>query len=608
MNFFRKIMFLVPLLLYGCGAGDFNQDPEHLSASISPLPDDQADRAEYLVTFRGELLSDELVESVGEVFFAKYSHQLNHLVGNDPAIRSLSFLANLPRLQGTANRDRLYGSLDPYTWKPPWLARIFDQAASALMAVHFDSEKNAQKILNQWQREGKIHFYEKDRINRLSLSDQSAYAGMESSYWWLDQIKAKPSWDILGLGAESPIPGASNPVVAVLDSGVDFLHPALRGRMWKRAEGDKGLECPGAVHGCDTAAVVPTSSLGVGHTIYPLGASGPDRACHRGNREGYGSCLHGTQVSSIIAGNFEYGAPGICPMCRIMALRVAERIGKNVVVRDSAVIRAMQYVRMQNWKKPGQVRVINSSFGKFEHSNTIASMIRILFEEQTGVLVVAAAGNDATQRRVYPAAAKQAIAVAALDATGKKASYSNYGSWVDIAAPGGGDAEGRAYRETTIIAASPGGGVASALGTSMAAPMVSAVAGLVLAREPAISVQSLRKRLLEGADPKIYETDYADGFNQKYYYPEVDGRALPLLGSGSLDANAAVSGTEQGKRQNDEDRLGPFCGSVILKNGIQSSTHAMILLLFLFPLAIASWQRRHHRGNLTTGHHLSSVT
>ena len=69
MNFFRKIMFLVPLLLYGCGAGDFNQDPEHLSASISPLPDDQADRAEYLVTFRGELLSDELAGVCGGGFF-----------------------------------------------------------------------------------------------------------------------------------------------------------------------------------------------------------------------------------------------------------------------------------------------------------------------------------------------------------------------------------------------------------------------------------------------------------------------------------------------------------------------------------------------------------
>ena len=208
---------------------------------------------------------------------------------------------------------------------------------------------------------------------------------------------------------------------------------------------------------------------------------------------------------------------------------VAERIGKNVVVRDSAVIRAMQYVRMQNWKKPGQVRVINSSFGKFEHSNTIASMIRILFEEQTGVLVVAAAGNDATQRRVYPAAAKQAIAVAALDATGKRQATPITGP-VDIAAPGGGDAQRAGLIEKQLLLLHRRG-VASALGTSMAAPMVSAVAGLVLAREPAISVQSLRKRLLEGADPKIYETDYADGFNQKYYYPEVDGRALPLLGS-----------------------------------------------------------------------------
>jgi thermitase len=95
-------------------------------------------------------------------------------------------------------------------------------------------------------------------------------------------------------------------------------------------------------------------------------------------------------------------------------------------------------------------------------------------------VLVAAAGNDNTDRKLYPAAYEKVIAVGATDNKDQKASFSNYGGWVDIGAPG-----------VSILSTAPdhgnriwGRGVKYAYGsgTSMATPFVSGVAGLVWAR------------------------------------------------------------------------------------------------------------------------------
>jgi subtilisin family serine protease len=134
-------------------------------------------------------------------------------------------------------------------------------------------------------------------------------------------------------------------------------------------------------------------------------------------------------------------------------------------------------------------------------------------------------------KRSLPAAYSNAIAVSNVNYykdDPKKADSSNFGMWVDIAAPGS-----PSYSSTV-----PGGSYSNMGGTSMSAPVVSGVAGLVLAAEPNLSASELEDRLLRTSIP---DKLYADGINDDYR-PVEDGIGLvPLLGSGVVNAFLALN-------------------------------------------------------------------
>jgi subtilisin family serine protease len=110
----------------------------------------------------------------------------------------------------------------------------------------------------------------------------------------------------------------------------------------------------------------------------------------------------------------------------------------------------------------------------------------------SGALIVAAAGNNASTAKEFPAAESVygLVAVAASDENRQLAPFSNFGSWVGIAAPGNG-----------ITSSVPGGGYATWGGTSMAAPWVSGAAALLIANDPTLSPRGVQRRLAQSAAP-----------------------------------------------------------------------------------------------------------
>lgn len=221
----------------------------------------------------------------------------------------------------------------------------------------------------------------------------------------------------------------SGATVAVVDSGVQADHPALAGR------------------------VVPGYDLlnGDANTSDDNG--------------------HGTAIAGIVA--------SVCPSCRIMPVKVLDgnATGDWTTVAAGVV-----------WAADHGAQVINLSVGAPRAVDALGSAIA--YAESKGVIVVAAAGNDGANESFYPARYPGVVSVAGVDQNGNRISWSNFGSWVTVAAPG--------------CAAAPwiGGGTTSNFcGTSTAAPFVSGLAGLARAFDSTLTTASFVAALSASAAP-----------------------------------------------------------------------------------------------------------
>ncbi len=259
--------------------------------------------------------------------------------------------------------------------------------------------------------------------------------------------------------------------VAVLDTGVDLNHPLLAGKLLPGRDFVDGDAVPAEV-----------------------GTYNVDK--------GFG---HGTHVAGIVA----TAAPG----AKIMPLRVLDPQGQgNTWVLAEALLYAVD--PDGDPASDDGAHVINMSLGSPERTELLDTIARLAscavvvapdplepaadFSDpgyngdkdrcanSRGAVLVAAAGNDSSKRREFPAGegAYGLIAVAASTPDHRRAIFSNFGSWVHLAAPGEG-----------ITSSVPGGGYGTWSGTSMATPWVSASAALLIAANPLLTPDQVVPRI-----------------------------------------------------------------------------------------------------------------
>ena len=242
-----------------------------------------------------------------------------------------------------------------------------------------------------------------------------------------------------------------NVAIAVIDSAVDARHPDLRG----------------AVARSFNAAGRPDAA--------------PD--------------YHGTAVAGIIRahGLVQGAAPG----AEILSVRAFRANGDA----DGPTTTTQILISAVDWAVRNGARVLNMSF---IGTNDPALQQILNAADSKGVTVVAAAGNGGpTAPPVYPAAYPDVIAVTAVDEKDQRYQYANRGSYIALAAPG-----------VDILAPIERGGYAYVSGTSFAAAYVSAIAALLLERDPSLDARSILKLLATGAEdlgPAGRDDDFGAG-------------------------------------------------------------------------------------------------
>lgn len=179
---------------------------------------------------------------------------------------------------------------------------------------------------------------------------------------------------------------------------------------------------------------------------------------------------HGTHVAGTIAQstNNGYGVAGIAYQASLMPLKVLSAYGGGTV---ADIAEAIKFAADKG------ADVINMSLGGGGESQLMKDAIDYAY--QKGVVIIAAAGNENQNSASYPARYAHVMGVAAVDAAGEKAPYSNFGAGVDISAPGGGTAD--KILQETIDPETSEPVFLGFQGTSMAAPHVAGVAALVKA-------------------------------------------------------------------------------------------------------------------------------
>lgn len=241
---------------------------------------------------------------------------------------------------------------------------------------------------------------------------------------------------------------------------------------------------------------------------------------------GYGSSWHGTHVAGTIAavtGN-GVGVAGIAPEAKIVPLRVLGQCGGYTSDIADAMVWASGGAVSGVPTNPNPARVLNLSLGGSGTCDT-TSQRAITTARANGAVVVVAAGNEnANVSTSSPANCSGVVAVAAYGPSGARAYYSNYGTGVDLAAPGGDQSGGTANGILSTLnggTTTPGADTyANYQGTSMAAPHVAGVAALMIAANPALTPDQVESLLKSTARPFV--------------------ATCSGCGAGMLDADAAV--------------------------------------------------------------------
>lgn len=357
---------------------------------------------------------------------------------------------------------------------------------------HMDGETE-EKMETLWMIRGLrnqsgVQYAEPNYIRKaFNTPDDTNY----SKQWNLPLINLEEAWDVST--------GSSSVIVAVVDTGVLLNHPDLQDKL---------------VSGYDFISddtISGDSDSGIDDD--------PNDTGDQDNSDGTSS-FHGTHVAGIIAAesNNASGVAGVAWDVKIMPVRALGIGGGTTYDVMQAVKYAAGLDNDSGTVPDNPADIINLSLGG-SGATTYEQEIYDDVRDQ-GVIVIAAAGNESSDTKSYPAAYDGVVAVSAVDSSKNFASYSNYGSTIDVSAPGGSSSE-QVYSTCGDDSSDISYTYEYKYGTSMATPHVSGVAALMKSIYSDLTPDSF-DGLLAG---EYLTEDLGDsGWDEEYGYGMIDAK------------------------------------------------------------------------------------
>ena len=357
----------------------------------------------------------------------------------------------------------------------PFAAAKNSEVLQRTYLLEFSSIQNVDRCIKDLENLKGVEYAEKVPLDRMFLTPNDPSF---SSQWGLTNINAPTAWNYFSTG--------SNVVVAIVDDAIERTHADLSPNLWVN---------PGEIAG---------NNIDDDNNGYIDDINGYDVGSNDNNPNPPNSSFdHGTHVAGIVSARSNNGA-GVASIgfsCKLMCVKSTTTVGQVTNGYDGIVYAAVS-----------GADIINMSWGGPGSSTTGQNIVNYAVGE--GCILIAAAGNDNVDTQFYPAAYNNVVSVAATTSTNTKASFSNYGTWIDVSAPG-----------NNIYSTTVGNTYGNKSGTSMASPMVAGLAGLMKSLNPTMPNADLINCLLSTA------------VNINAQNPSYIGQ----LGSGRIDAAAAMA-------------------------------------------------------------------
>lgn len=316
----------------------------------------------------------------------------------------------------------------------------------------FRTESEADRALGLLLRDtARVQFAEKVPLYSFFHTPND----LHSAQWNLKTIAAEQAWDLAQ--------GGRGIVVGLVDDGMDTAHSDLQPTLWHNAKEIAG-------NGTDD------DGNGYIDDVYGWDVADNDADPHVKPSD---NLKHGTHCAGIV-GARTHNSNGIASIGYNLSI-LPIKCGQNGSPFLTNPYEGVEYCINQG------VRVISMSWGGGSYSATYQALFD--YAASKNVICVAAAGNSSTNRVMYPAGFNKVIAVGSTASGDGISGFSNYGTWVDVMAPG-----------STIYSTLPGNSYGNLSGTSMACPLVSGLCALMISKNPNSTAAEIEACLKSGCE------------------------------------------------------------------------------------------------------------